>query len=231
MNRRVLIVLLLFLLVFASCDALHCVLKLGIRPEKQVDESCDRTRDGLVNCRIRSSLLTALQRILIEEHDTEIDQCTLWFHTEMFLADAALQREIQHQLTIDHQKEMDEALKSSGNAHNPKLEFLYSALKPAISKSVSMTYLARCADSYGYSPSIHILGGEKLQFRRQNFHAERFVEPECRIYGICGFLVRKRGVESKKSLTARIVCIGAGGKVISDEIKKIENIMSGTCGG
>ena len=39
-----------------------------------------------------------------------------WFHTEMFLADAALQREIQHQLTIDHQKEMDEALKSSGNA-------------------------------------------------------------------------------------------------------------------
>lgn len=201
---------------------------LGVQPEKQFNESNDRS--GFANCRIESSLLTTLQRILIEEYDTEIDQCTLSFHAETFLTDAALQREIQHQLTLDHQKEMDEALRTSGNVNNPKLAFLYSALKPAIVKSASMTYLARCADSYGYSPSVHILGGEKLQFRRQSSHAERFVEPECRIYGIWGFTVRKRGVESKKSLTARFVRIGANENVISDEIKKIENIKSGTCG-
>lgn len=228
MTRRFLIVLLLALIVFAGCAAMLYLLKLDIQPEKQMDVSNDRP--SLDSCRIESSLLTALQRILVEEHDTEIDQCTLSFHAETFLTDAALQREIQHQLTLDHQKEMDEALRTSGNVNNPKLAFLYSALKPAIVKSASMTYLARCADSYGYSPSIHILGGEKLQFRRQDFHAERFVEPECRIYGICGFSVRKRGVESKKSLTTRIVCIGANEDVISDEVKKIENIKSGTCG-
>lgn len=228
MTRRFLIVLLLALIVFAGCAAMLYLLKLDIQPEKQMDVSNDRP--SLDSCRIESSLLTALQRILVEEHDTEIDQCTLWFHAEIFLTDAALQREIQHQLTLEHQKEMEEALKSSGNVNNPKLAFLYSALKPAIFKSASMTYLARCADSYGYSPTVHILGGEKLQFRRQSSHAERFVEPECRIYGICGFSVRKRGVESKKSLTARIVCIGANEDVISDEVKKIENIKSGTCG-
>lgn len=221
MNRRTFIVVSLFLFLIC-CGASLYMLPWDVQSGEKIDASNKMDSDGLDDCQLGSSLLTAFKRILVEEYNSEIDHCTLCFVADVFLTDAFLQSEIQNQLAMAHPSEMAEALKSSGNMHNPKLSFLYSALEPAILDTHSMVCLMKVMDSYGYALPIRILGKEKLQIKKQSLHGDMFAEPECRIYGITGFSARKYGVKSKKSLTARIVCIDLNGNVISDEVKKIE---------
>lgn len=173
------------------------------------------------NCS-ESILLSSLRKILLKEKgNSAIDSCVILFHAEVFLSDDILQNELQTLLKKVHPNEMDAALKSSGNVHNPKLSFLYSALRPAIRDTPSMQKLSRIAQSYGYEGTIPSLGGEKLQFRRKDLNGAMFENPEQRIFGIFGFSARKSGWETKPNLRARIVDVDAKGSVLADEIKII----------
>lgn len=170
-----------------------------------------------------STLLSTFQRILSEEKDNvAVDSCVLKFNAWVFLLDASLQNELQTALARVHPNEMSDALKSSGNIHNPKLSFLYTALKPAIMNTPSMKELSKIAQAYGYDATIHSLGGEKLHFRRKNLNGNMFSTPDKRIFGILGFSARKSGWEYKPNLRARIVDVNEQGDVLSDKIEIIE---------
>lgn len=172
---------------------------------------------------VTSTLLSALQRILTEEKDNvAVDSCVLHFNAGVFLLDESLQNELQTALARTHPNEMSDALKSAGNIHNPKLYFLYTALKPAIMDTPSMKELSRIAHSYGYDATIQCLGGEKLQFRQEDSNGKAFVNPHSRIYGIWGFSARKSDWKDKKTLNARIVDINEQGTVLFDKIEIIE---------
>lgn len=169
-----------------------------------------------------STLLSTFRRILSEEKDNvAVDSCVLKFNAWVFLLDASLQNELQTVLARVHPNEMSDALKSAGNVHNPKLSFLYAALRPAIRDTPSMQKLSRIAQSYGYEGTIHSLGGEKLQFRRKDLNGAMFENPEQRIFGIFGFSARKSGWDDKPNLRARIVDVDAKGSVLTDEIRII----------
>ena len=170
---------------------------------------------------IGSPLLSTFQQILYEEKSSEIDSCIILFHAEAFLSDDVLQNELQARLKNLYPNEMKTALKSSGNIHNPKLFFLYSALRPAIRDTPSMQKLSKIAQSYGYEAAIHSLGGEKLHFRRKDSKGTMFTKPQQRLYGFFGFSARKPGWEDKPNLKARIVDVDEKGNVWADEIKII----------
>lgn len=168
----------------------------------------------------KSILLSRLQKILFEEKDnSSVDSCVVLFHAEVFLSDDGLQDELQNLLLKFYPKEMSVALKSSGNVHNPKLTFLYTALKPAMKGTPSMRKLSEIAYSCGYDSTIHSLGGEKLQLRRKDLNGKFFVSPSNRIYGVFGFSARKFGWEKKENLKARIIDVDAHANILTDEIK------------
>ena len=193
----------------------------GIDNRKSMGSIVSTISEGDKDKCIGSSLLSTLHQILYEEKSSEIDSCIILFHAEVFLSDDVLQNELQAHLKNLYPNEMNTALKSSGNVHNPKLSFLYSALRPAIRDTPSMQKLSRIAQSYEYEAAIHSLGGEKLQFRRKDLNGTMFANPQQRIYGIFGFSARKSGWEDKPNLKARIVDIDANGSVLADEIKII----------
>ena len=193
----------------------------GIGNRKSMGSIVSIISEGNKDKCIGSSLLSTFCQILHEEKSSDIDSCVILFYAEVFLSDDILQNELQTLLKKVHPNEMDAALKSSGNVHNPKLSFLYAALRPAIRDTPSMQKLSRIAQSYGYEGTIHSLGGEKLQFRRKDLNGAMFENPEQRIFGIFGFSARKSGWDDKPNLRARIVDVDARGSVLTDEIKII----------
>ncbi len=180
------------------------------------------SQNAVANVSEKSILLSTLKRILVEEKDNDaVDSCVILFHAEVFLSDVVLQKEQQNVLVHLHPEKMSAAIKSSGNIHNPKLDFLYTALKPAINESPSMKELSQVASMYGYDPNIRSLGGEKIHFRRKDSNGRKFANPDFRIYGIVGLSARKAYSMKKDVLSAMVVDVDETGNLISDEIKTI----------
>ena len=172
------------------------------------------------NLFVGSTLLSSFQRILIESAEsTEVDSCMCLFHAEVFLSDARLQSELQGVLFSRYPQKMTEAVESSGNLNNPKLSFLYSTLKPAIKETSSMKKLAKIAAANGYASDIGILGGEKIQFRRKSAGGETFANPNCRVYGVFGFIAYKRSPYKKEKYSCRRIEIDADRNILSDEVR------------
>ena len=172
------------------------------------------------NICVGSTLLSSFQRILIESAEsTKVDSCMFLFHAEVFLSDARLQNELHAVLFSRYPKKMTEAVESSGNLNNPKLSFLYSALKPAIKETPSMKNLSEIAAANGYASDIGILGGEKIQFRRKSAGGETFANPNYRVYGVFGFVAHKRSPYKKVKHSCRRIEIDAAGNILSDEVR------------
>ena len=188
---------------------------INAKGKEGVNESAIST-----NLCVGSTLLSSFQRILIESaKSTEVDSCIFLFHAEVFLSDARLQNELQAVLFSRYPQKMTEAVESSGNLNNPKLSFLYSALKPAIKETPSMVKLADIAVANGYSSDIGILGGEKIQFRRKSAGGETFANPNYRVYGVFGFVAHKQSPYKKEKHSCRRIEIDAAGNILSDEVR------------
>ena len=160
-----------------------------------------------------SFLLCTLQRIMIMRRmDATISSCTIRFNADVFLMDAQLQTELQHVLSKLYPIQWAEALKSSGNIHNPRIAFLYSTLIPALCETPSMKKVYKTADSCGFETKVHVLGGEKIQIRHEQTNGTKFCNPDVRIYGVFGFSIRK------KRLPFRNIKKDAVGEDFSDNV-------------